>query len=238
MNHPPLPRDFHLTDGYISLPLRVDQAVALQPRQKPPAKADYGLEVLQAGIPAVHQDIFRLKPPLLRFLEHGLKVVVFALPILGLVVDPKVAGDQGLPLRPQQGHEGDAPNHPLVFAAPVVTHQVHVPSVGLIQGGVVQDQQPLPELHEGLGLLPQRRRVGRLSLQQAGKGIMGGRALLLWTTASGLGTGEDPLSGDEKVDVVQVIALRWVHGHHPLWRSLAKHSPPSTQKNVQSTATA
>ncbi len=34
MNHPPLPGDFHRTDGYIALPIRVDQAVALQPRQK------------------------------------------------------------------------------------------------------------------------------------------------------------------------------------------------------------
>ncbi len=23
--------------------------------------------------------------------------------------------------------------------------------------------------------------------------------------------------------LVQVIALRWVHQHHPLWRSLGKH---------------
>jgi len=34
MNHPPLPRDFHPTDGYTALPIRVDQAVALQPRQE------------------------------------------------------------------------------------------------------------------------------------------------------------------------------------------------------------
>jgi hypothetical protein len=63
----------------------------------------------------------------------------------------------------------------------------------------------------GLGFLPQRRRVGRLSLQRAGKGIVG-RGLIPFRLAPRRpSTGEDPLSGDEEVDVVQVVALRWVH---------------------------
>jgi hypothetical protein len=88
-------------------------------------------------------------------------VFVFGLPTLGLVVDPEVARDQGLPRCPQL-------DHPLMLTAPVVGHPIHPPGVRL-----VQDQQSFPEVDMGLGFLPQRRRVGRLSLQRAGKGIVG-----------------------------------------------------------------
>jgi hypothetical protein len=48
-------------------------------------------------------------------------------------------------------------------------------------------------------------------LQQAGKGIVGRGLIPFRLTPRRLSTGEDPLRGNEEVDVVQVIALRWVH---------------------------
>ncbi len=76
-------------------------------------------------------------------------------------LDPNVVGDEGLPLRPQQGHEGDAGG---VFRSrdrspdPCSERRIY-------PGGC----RPLPEVHEGLCLLPQRERVGRPSLQQDGR---------------------------------------------------------------------
>ena len=39
----------------------------------------------------------------------------------------------------------------------------HLLGIGLIQGGVIQDQKPLPQVHEDLRFLPQRLRIRRLS---------------------------------------------------------------------------
>lgn len=60
-----------------------------------------------------------------------------------------------------------------MLTAPVVSHQIHPPGVRFVQGSVIQDQKSLPEVYKCLCFLPQRRRVGRLSLPQAGKGIVG-----------------------------------------------------------------
>jgi len=37
----------------------------------------------------------------------------------------------------------------LMLAAPVMRHQRHLLDIGLIQGRVIQDQKPLPQVHEG-----------------------------------------------------------------------------------------
>ncbi len=49
-------------------------------------------------------------------------------------------------------------------------------------------------------------------MQQAGEGIVGRRVRPFRGTAGGLGAGADLLRSDQKVDVVQVIALGRVHG--------------------------
>jgi len=78
-------------------------------------------------------------------------------------------------LGPEQGHQGDSLHHPALLTAPVKGHPLHLPGIGLIQGGVVQHQQPPLPIHESLGCPPQRLRVGRLPLQQAGEGVVGRR---------------------------------------------------------------
>jgi len=60
-----------------------------------------------------------------------------------------------------------------------------------------EDQKPLPHVHEGLRFLPQRLRVGRLSLKQAGEGIVGGGPLLFRRTSGRLRAGENLLGRDQ-----------------------------------------
>jgi 1,4-dihydroxy-2-naphthoate octaprenyltransferase len=166
---------------------------------------------VQRRIPAVHPHILRPKTPLPSFPQHLLKVLVFGLPALGLVIHPKVAGKEGLPLRPEQGQKRDPFDHPPMLATPMIGHPIHLLGIRLVQRRIIQDQKPLPHVHEGLRLLPQRLRVGRLSLKQAGEGIVGGGPLLFRRTSGRLRAGENLLGRDQEVNVVQVITLGWIH---------------------------
>jgi hypothetical protein len=44
-------------------------------------------------------------------------------------------------------------------------------------------------------------------LEQTGEGIMGGGILPFWNTSSGLGAGENFSGGNEKADMIKVVAL-------------------------------
>ena len=80
---------------------------------------------------------------------------------------------------------------------------------------VYQDQKSLPQVHEGLRFLPQRLRIGRISGKQSGEGIVGRGFLPFRWTPRCFRAGKNFLGGDEKVDVAQVVALRWIHGLSP-----------------------
>jgi hypothetical protein len=53
---------------------------------------------------------------------------------------------------------------------------------------------------------------------------MGGSLGILGLTARGFGAGEDYLSRDHKVDIVQFIALGWIHLACSFWREVGLHS--------------
>ena len=91
----------------------------------------------------------------------------------------------------------------MVFATPVPRDQFHVPDVGLIQSRSVQYEHAGLALHTRCHILPQRRRVGWLSMHQADKGS--GRIL------SSFGAGVDPLSGNQQLDVTNVAEFWWIH---------------------------
>ncbi len=107
-------------------------------------------------------------------LDHIPKVFVLGFTAHRLVIDPKVTGNAGRPVAPDQRDQVDAPHHAVMFATPVPRHQFDLPRIGLVQGGVVHHQHPALRRHQLLGLLPQLGGVAGLALQQARKGIMGG----------------------------------------------------------------
>jgi len=119
------------------------------------------------------------------------------------------SGSQGIggaPVGPEQRYEADSLDQPLVLPAPVVGHEFHLGGVRLVQGGVVQHEHPLVRPDEAPNLL-----VWGLSAQESGEGVVGGWALALGLAPRRLGAREDPLGGDQEVDVVQVVTLRWIH---------------------------
>src|SRR5215210_9578256 len=101
-----------------------------------------------------------------------------------------------------------------MLTTPMTVHQLHLLGVGLVQRGVVVYQKPVLWLDQRLGFGPQRLRVGRLSREQAGEGIVsrwGFGARRLWLGASCLGAGENLLGGDQELNVVQFVTSGWVH---------------------------
>ena len=98
---------------------------------------------------------------------------------MGLVVDPVVAGDVAVAVGPQQGQQVDALDDAVVLARPVPADQVDLAGVGLVQGGVVEDQDAVVEADLGPGLLPEGLGVGLQAGQQAVEGVMGRRGGLL-----------------------------------------------------------
>ncbi len=132
MNDPSFFGDVHAAYGHIPLSIGVNHPIALEPCQEKPAKGSDEFKVLKSRIPTVHQYILRLKASLLGFQKHLLKVLVLGLLGNGLVINPKVAGDEGFPIRPEQGQKGNALHHPLVLATPMIGHQLHLLGVGLV----------------------------------------------------------------------------------------------------------
>ena len=62
----------------------------------------------------------------------------------------------------------------VVLARPVAADQVDLPGVGLVQGGVVEDQDAAVDVNQGSRLLPEVLGVGLQAGQQPGEGVVGG----------------------------------------------------------------
>src|SRR5439155_12865463 len=99
----------------------------------------------------------------------------------------------------------------VVLARPVPTDQVHVTGVGLVQGGVVQNQESVVAADLGLGLKPEVFGVGLQACQQTVEGVVSGRSGLDGLDACGLGAGELPWGSQQKLDVVFRLYFRGIH---------------------------
>jgi len=60
----------------------------------------------------------------------------------------------------------------------MLVNQSHVPSVRLVERAVIDNEIAGGFLDQVVCLLPQRLGIGSLSLQQAGKSVMGRRSIL------------------------------------------------------------
>jgi len=79
--------------------------------------------------------------------------------------------------------------------------------------GLPRSCRPELKIHKGLRLLPQRLRVGGLSWEQVGEGIMGRGILPFRCTSSGLCAGENLVGRDLEGNGVQVSLMEWAHLH-------------------------
>jgi hypothetical protein len=110
----------------------------------------------------------------------------------------------------------DAPDDALVLARPVPSNEFHLLGVGLVERGIIEHEQAFFAPHEAPGLLPQGRRIRRLSREQACEGVVGGGLGRERLATDGLYAGEDMLGSNQEGDVVSLRAARCIHGSTPL----------------------
>ncbi len=120
------------------------------------------LQIVQTTVPTVPEHIGGLQAAAVRGRHHIAQVFVLGFATHGLVIHAEVAGDPGCTLGPEQRNQVDALHHAVMLATPMPRHQLDLPRLGLVQGGVVHHQHPPLVRDQLLGLLPQ---VGGWALQ-------------------------------------------------------------------------
>lgn len=153
-----------------------------------------------------------LKPTLGRRGQHRLETVVFAQMVMRLVIHAKVAGQMRFAVRLQQADQVDALHHPVMLARPMPCHQLDHPRIELVQRAVIDNQQAADPRYAGLNLLPQSFRIRLTPMQQARVGVMRWTiAVCRWMTLACFSIAEHFLRGNQKVDVAEFVAFRWVY---------------------------
>ena len=198
--------------GDVAVSIRIDQPVVLQPGQKVPAMSAHRFEVLHTAVPAIKTNELGGEAARFRCGQHRPEMLVLGLTVgQRLIVDAAVTGQGGGPIGPDHGEQVDPRNHLMMLAAPMACDEFDVPGIGFVQGRIIQDEQASRGPHIGTHLLPQRRRVGRLSMQQADKRIMRRGVRGRRSALRGFGTGVDALRSDQKLDIFNVSHFWWIH---------------------------
>jgi hypothetical protein len=177
--------------------------------------AHFGQNRCHTPRPAVEGEAGGGEPPRVSGLEHGAEVIVLGQAVVPLVVEPVVAGDVAVAVGPQQGDQVDAADDGVVLAGPVAGDQVDRLGVGLVQGRIIEDQQPARAVDQGAGLLSEALAVGHQAEQEPGEGVMRRGIDGLGLHLGGLRAGEELGAGDNEVDVSGVVTLNVVcHNGH------------------------
>src|SRR2546421_487200 len=98
--------------------------------------------------------------------------------ILNTLTSPYPGSQTSVPVAPQQGDEVDALDDAVMLARPVALDQVDAPRVGLVQHGVIQDQNAGTQDYLGLRLAPEGVGIGFEAMQQPREGVVGWGAWL------------------------------------------------------------
>lgn len=191
------------------------------------------LEILQTGIPRIKRHTRRSQATRFGRANHSATVVVFGVvSSVGIGVDiinakvqrhnraAVVAVVAAVALSPNQRQKIDAANHTSMLAAPMARNQIYLLRIGLVQRGVVENQQTAfghgatRAAQDSLRFDPQRLWIKRSSCQQARVGVMSGVFQAVGLALSGLDTTKGGLSRQQKLDVVTFCAAARVHA---LW---------------------
>ena len=95
-----------------------------------------------------------------------------------------------------------------MLAAPVAGDQRDLLRVRLVKRRIIQNQKTHLLTYQGGHLFPQRRRIGRLSLQQAHERIVRHK---IGTATGCLAAAVHLLGGDQKLEVIDLIDTRRTH---------------------------
>jgi len=167
-------------------------------------------EILQTGIPAVEQNIFRREASAFGDEEHLPKVIVLRSAIV-FAENAVIDGEFAVAVGPKQGDQVDALDDFVMLARPVFGHQINVFCVRFVEGRIVNNQDAFGLFDEWLRLLPEDFRVGFETLQEPSERVMSGRIRRVGLHACGLGAGESPRGSDKKIDIVDITATGSAH---------------------------
>jgi hypothetical protein len=103
-------------------------------------------------------------------------MVVLGQGIVGLVKEAIVTRQTVRAVAPQQGDQVDAADNAVVLAGPVTVDEFDFGGIGLVQRGVIHDQDAGVAVNMLLGLVPERGRIGLDAVEQACGRIVGCRA--------------------------------------------------------------
>jgi hypothetical protein len=178
-----------------------------QPR---PVQLTQQFEVIQPTVPTIKCHQVWFKPALLGSLDHVLKVVILAQPIVRFVVNPKVARQPRVTIGPHQRNQINPLHYTSMLARPVPRYQRHFRRIRLIQRTIINHQHPLLALYQHLNFRPQRRTIRGQALQQARIGVMRWRSFIRRCLCR-FDCAKNTLCGNQKMDVVQFVAFGWIH---------------------------
>ena len=170
--------NLNVSNSDVASPIGIELSVGLEPGEPQPAMRANSLQILQRTVPTVEQNILRRKASLGGSVKHVSEVFVLVLSSNRLVIDSKVAWNDGLSIRPHKAYQVYAQDHLVMFAAPVSRHKFDSPRVGLVQCGIIHNQDSLLLSDNSACLCPQRLCVGRLSCEQTSESVMGGSGVV------------------------------------------------------------
>jgi len=105
---------------------------------------------------------------------------------------------------PEEGDQVDPPDDGVMLARPVMGDQLDGLGIGLIEGRVVNDENPGGEPDLGSGLPPEFFGVGFEAGQESAEGVVGRRVRRVGLDPCRLGRGIRPRGGNQEVDVGRV----------------------------------
>ena len=91
-------------------------------------------------------------------------MVVFILPILLRIIDPKINGNNHCAIGPDRRYQVDTLNDAMVLPTPVPGYHVDLMRIGFVQGAVVNNQYTFVMFDHPFCFVIQRLRVVRLPL--------------------------------------------------------------------------
>jgi len=94
--------------------------------------------------------------------DHVPEMVVFILPILLRIIDPKINWDNCCTIGPDRRDQVDTLNNPMVLPTPVPGHHVYPMRIRFVQGAVVNYQYTFVMLDHPFCFIIKRLRVVRL----------------------------------------------------------------------------
>ena len=144
--------------------IRVYQSIWFEPGTLMPLQRADQFQVIDTGIPWIEYDATRPERSFIRCPQHISEMIIFGLPVLVGMIDPKIYRNYRWTIRPDRRNQVDSLNYPMVFSTPVSCNQFNLMRIRFVQSTVIDYQHTFISPDQPFRFPIQRLRVGWLSL--------------------------------------------------------------------------